>query len=257
MAGGALMARLLISLLALFLVIGCAAPFGKRSHDKQRVLIFSHSTGYRHDSIAPAVPALRAVIEALGAEAVHSEDPTIFSRTGLREIDTIIFVSTTTDPANPASEWLKGSRREALQNFVRAGHGILGIHAAADSHYHWPWYGRLIGAYFRHHPPGTPEGRLTVLDTDHPSTRSLPREKARVDEWYFFKDVQPGSRPLVRLDPRSIGEAQADPAPISWAREFEGGRVFYTALGHTSESYQDAYFLEHVRGALRWTLRRN
>lgn len=257
MAGDALMARFLLALIALLLVTGCTAAFGERPAAKQHVLIFSHSTGYRHESIAAALPALRTLVEAEGAQAVQSEDPDIFSDEGLRRIGTIILVSTTTDPKDPASEWLTGARRDALQKFVRSRRAILAIHAAADSHYHWPWYGRLLGAYFRHHPPGTPEGRLAIVDGAHPSTRGLPREKKRADEWYFFRDVEPDSRLLLELDARSIGAAQQGSAPMSWAREFEGGRIFYTALGHTSESYREPYFLEHVRGALRWTLRRD
>jgi hypothetical protein len=249
--------RFLFTLLALVLMTGCAATTRELSPAKQRVLIFSHSTGYRHESIAAGVPALQRLIEAEGAEPLHSEDPAIFAADRLRGIDTIILLSTTTEPKAAASEWWTGPRRDAFQNFVRSGGGVLGIHAAADSHYHWPWYGRLIGGYFRRHPPGTPKGRLIVVDSGHPSTRGLPKEHARVDEWYFFQAFEPGSRLLLNLDPRSIGEEQAGPSPMSWAREFEGGRVFYTALGHTPESYRDPYFLEHVRGGLRWTLRRN
>lgn len=254
MAGCALTLRGWLLLLLIAMLADCTSLGEAPMPD--RVLIFSHTTGYRHDSIEVARPALQALVQAEGAEAFLSEDPALFSGEGLRGLKTIILLSTTTDPKNPASEWLTGSRREALQAFVRGGGSIVAIHAAADSHYHWPWYGRLIGAYFRSHPPGTPVGRLSVVDRSHASTRSLPASHSRADEWYQFKEFDPASRLLVTLDPASIGEA-GTAQPISWTREVEGGRVFYTALGHTAESYSDPYFLDHVRGGLRWALGRD
>ena len=241
-------------LLALILLGACASYAGSSPKGARQVLIFSHTTGYRHESIEPGKAALKALVEAQGARAVLSEDPEVFAPERLRDFAAIIFLSTTTDPKKRESEWLTGPRAEALQGFVRSGGGIVGIHAAADSHYFWPWYGRLIGGKFQRHPPGTPSGRLTVVDPRHPSTRGLPVQHERADEWYYYDDFDPTSRLLVTLDPASIGEPDANPNPISWTREIEGGRVFYTALGHTSESYSNPYFLRHVAGGLHWTL---
>ena len=78
----------------------------------------------------------------------------------------------------------------------------------------------------------------------------------RTDEWYYFDDYDPTSRLLVTLDPASIGEKDVNPNPMSWAREVDGSRVFYTAMGHTKESYSDPWFLRHVADGLDWVLRR-
>lgn len=240
---------------ALLLSVG-AASLARGEAVGPRVLVFSYSTGFRHGSIAPGVAALKALGAREGMTIVGSEDPDIFSAEGLSGFDAIVLLSTTTDPEDPASEFLTGARGAALQGFVRGGGGIVAIHAAADSHYRWPWYGKMIGGHFERHPVGTPNGRLKVVDGAHPSTVGLPASIERVDEWYYFADYNPEARLLITLDPASIGEADVNPNPISWAHEFEGGRVFYTAMGHTDESYADPYVVDHIAGGLRWAVRR-
>jgi len=242
---------LLLAFAALMLGSGTAAARG-RPH----VLIYSGSTGYRHASIEPGVAALKSLCAREGIAADASEDPNVFSDERLRSYQAIIFVSTTTAPDKPESEWFVGPRRDALQAFVHRGGGIVGIHAAADSHYHWPWYGRMIGAHFLKHPKGTPEGTITVVDPNHRATRGLPTTARKVDEWYYFDDYDPTSHILITVDPQSIGQDDANPNPVSWVRTFEGGRVFYTAMGHTVESYSDPFFLRHVAGGLNWVLKR-
>lgn len=234
---------------------GMIAPGAAAAKDP-RVLIFSHSTGYRHASVEAGVAAVKALGEKAGMTMVASEDPDIFSTKGLEQFDAIVFVSTTTKPKEPDSEWFKGSRAEALQAFVHRGGGIVGIHAAADSHYHWPWYGRLMGGRFVSHPKGTPEGVVTIVDPKHPSAKGLALSVKRVDEWYYYDDFNPQVRLIAVLDPQSIGEKDVNPNPMSWSQEFEGGRVFYTAMGHTVESYQEPWFLKHLEQGLKWVLRK-
>lgn len=258
MARGARTVRLISSLVAsLLLLAACAAPRPEPAGTLagQRILLFSHTTGYRHQSIAAGRAALERLIAEQGGEAVLSEDPALFEAGSLRRFRAIVLLSTTTDPRDPASEWLTGEKREALQAFVRRGGGIVGIHAASDSHYHWPWYGEMIGGRFQHHPPGTARGRLAVADPQHPATERLPAAIEHSDEWYAIRDYRTGSRLLLKLDAASIGEAGAA-WPMSWTREFEGGRIFYTALGHTPETYEQPFFLDHIRGALRWVVER-
>ncbi len=245
--------RLLMLTLGTIAMAGAASAADARG---ERVLLFSHSTGYRHASIEPGI----AAIQGLGARErmtiVPSADPGIFTPERLKGFDAIVFLSTSTDPKKPESEWFVGPRRDALQGFVRRGGGIVGIHAASDSHYHWPWYGRMIGGYFVSHPPGTPVGTVKVVDRKHASTRKLPATIRRADEWYYFQDHNPETHVLVTLDPASIGEKDVNPNPVSWTHEFEGGRVFYTAMGHTNETYADPNFLKHLAGGLGWVMKK-
>jgi type 1 glutamine amidotransferase len=220
------------------------------------ILIYSGTTGYRHDSIPAGINAVMAIARKRGLDVVATENPSVFSEDSLNRFRAIVLLSCTTDPKNPRSEWLVGDRRKALQQFVRRGGGIVAIHAAADSHYYWPWYGRLIGARFARHPPGTPRGIVHVTARANPAVAGLPVTARRKDEWYYFDDYDSTSRLLITLDPASIGEKDVNPNPLSWLRVVDGGRVFYTAMGHTKESYSDPYFLRHVANGLDWVLRR-
>jgi uncharacterized protein len=243
--------RPLIGLALLALASGAFAAAGKA-----RVLVYSGSTGFRHDSIPAAVAAVKKLAEKAGYAVDTSEDPAVFTADTLAAYKAVVFVSTTTDPKKPDSEWFTGARRDALQGFLAAGKGVMGLHAAGDSHYHWGWYGQMIGGYFERHPKGTPKGTLTVVDAKHPATAKLPKTITLEDEWYYYKDFDPTARVLVTVDPKSIGNGEADvnPNPIVWSKEFGGGRVFYNGLGHTAESYEVPYLQELITGGLNWAV---
>ncbi len=166
--------------------------------------------------------ALQAIGKKMGVTMVTSADPDIFSTDGLKGVTAIILISNTSRKADPTSEWLTGTRRDALQAFVHRGGGIVGIHAAADSHYNWPWYGRMIGGYFQRHPKGTPEGTVTVVDPGHPVMKGLAPVSRHVDEWYYYDDYDPRLHLLATVDPASIGEADVNPNPVAWVHAIRG-----------------------------------
>src|SRR5215831_5054590 len=193
--------RLSIGLLTASLAcVALLAPaFGR---DKPHVLIYSGSTGYRHASIPAAVAAIKEMGAKAGYVMDATEDPEVFSAEKLAGYKALVLVSTSTDPNKPESEWFTGSKRDALQGFLKAGKGIVALHAAADSHYNWGWYGQMIGGYFDHHPKGTPKGVVTVVDAKHPATAKLPKTLERHDEWYYYKDFDPTVHVLVTIDPK-------------------------------------------------------
>ena len=236
----------------LLLICGSAAS---AQEEPGAILIFSHTSGYRHDSIPAGTAAIGALARDRGLAVETSEDPAVFSRESLARFRAIVLLNTTTDPKDPASEWLVGERREAFQDFVAHGGGILAVHAAADSHYHWDWYGKLIGGRFAHHPQGVPQGTVSVHGHAEPN-QGLPETVERIDEWYYFYDLDPRSNYLMTLDPASIGQRDVNPNPVAWTREVGGGRMFYTAMGHTSESYAEPFFLRHLGNGLDWVLAR-
>lgn len=240
--------------LPFLLLLSCSTP--QQEPTGPAILIFSHTTGWRHDSIPAGIDALTDIAQQRKLVVVASEDPAIFSTAELKRFRAIILLSPTTDPKDPRSEWLLGDRRTALQQFVTAGGGILAIHAAADSHYGWSWYGKLIGARFARHPPGTPQGSVSIVAPNHPAMCGLGRAVTRADEWYFFNGYDAQSKLLITLDPASIGEPANSPAPIAWTRQVDGGRVFYTAMGHTKESYSETWFRQHLANGLDWVLQR-
>jgi type 1 glutamine amidotransferase len=247
--------RSLYGLVALtFAALGFSLP--SAAAKKAHVLIYSGSTGYRHESIPAAVEAVKGMAIKAGYTVDATEDPEVFSAEKLKAYKAIVLVSTSTDPKKPESEWFVGAKRDALQGFLKDGKGIVALHAAGDSHYHWPWYGKMIGGYFERHPKGTPKGVQTVVDARHPATAKLPKTIERNDEWYYYKDFDPTMRVLVTIDPATIGEGEADvnPNPLVWCHDYGGGRVFYSGLGHTSESYNEPYLVTLITGGLTYAV---
>jgi len=152
----------------------CTATGGR-----PRVLLFSKTAGFRHDSIPAAVEALRDEGGRAGFDVRATEDAAVFTDAGLTAVDVVVFLSTTGDV-------LDDDQQAAFERFIRAGGGFVGVHAAADTEYDWPWYGRLVGAYFAGHPAVQP-ARVVVADRGHPSTSMLPLHWTRTDEWYSYK----------------------------------------------------------------------
>ena len=226
---------------ALLASSAAAAP----AEPRLRVLAFTKTAAYRHGSIPAAVRALRELGSANGIGVDATEDAGVFSDAGLRRYDVVAFVLTTGDV-------LGVEQQAAFERFVRAGGGFVGVHSAADTEYGWPWYGRLVGAYFRDHPPVQAAAVDVVPRT--PSTGRLPRRWLRTDEWYNFASRPAASVEIVaRLDETSYepgGGAMGADHPIAWAHAYDGGRAWYTGGGHTSESYSEPLFRAHLLGGI-------
>jgi cytochrome c len=208
------------------------------------VLVFSKTTGFRHDSIPQGI----AAIEALGTEhafAVDStEDATWFSDAVLARYKVVVFLSTTGDV-------LDTGEKAAFERYIRSGGGFVGIHSASDTEYGWPWYGRLVGAWFASHPQ-IQRATVHIANPDHPSTKGLPTRWERTDEWYNFRSNPRGAvQVLATLDEATYsGGAMGADHPIVWCQEMDGGRSWYTAMGHTKESYAEPLFRLHLLGGI-------
>lgn len=212
------------------------------------LLVFTKTSGYRHDSIAAGTEAISEFAQGsgLGITVTESTDP--FTDEGLAGFGAIVFLSTTGDLLDEAQE-------SALVRFIRGGGGFVGIHAAADAEYGWPWYGQLVGARFANHPPGLHQATATVRNREHPSTRALPERWPRTDEWYNFEENPRGRvNVLVTLDETTYQGGTMGDHPIGWCQNFEGGRSFYTGGGHSSEAFSEPLFREHLFGGIRWSL---
>lgn len=220
-----------------------------------RVLLFTRTAGFEHESIPAAVDALRSLAAEAGVGIDVTDDPAVFTPADLGDYDAVVFLMTTGDV-------LGDEQQAAFMEFVRGGGGFAGVHSATDTEYGWPWYGQLVGAYFAGHPsnPGVRQGTLLVRTDDHLATRGIPESWVRSDEWYDFRDVQPGSTTLLDIDETSYKTPAETPRPtpraIAWIREFGGGRSFYTALGHTTESWDEPLFRSHVWGGILSVARR-
>jgi type 1 glutamine amidotransferase len=243
--------------------LACLACLGacRTSPAPRGLLIFSKTAGYRHDSIPQGVALFQQLATQLGLEPHATEDAAVFSPQRLAPFAAVVFLNTTGDV-------LDDDQQEAMRAWMtRSGAGFLGVHAAADTEFDWPWYQSLVGARFHSHPPVQP-AELIVADRSHPSTTHLPARWLRTDEWYDFHACPgPDARVLLLLDETTytgattVASGRCATHPAAWCRELEGPgdrrvRAFYTAGGHTREAYAEPAFIEHLRGGLRWTLRR-
>jgi type 1 glutamine amidotransferase len=227
------------------------APATRPAGDALSVLVFTRTTGFRHDSIEDGVAAVRRLGAANGFTVEATEDPTRIEEAALGRFQVVVFLSTTGEPLDPAQQ-------EALRRWVERGGGWVGVHAAADAMYDWPWYGDLVGTWFRRHP-SVQRATVRVTDRDHPSTRSLPAAWTRSDEWYDFRDNPRGRvRVLAVVDESSYqGGAMGADHPVIWCHQQGRGRSWYTALGHTRASWSEPLFLAHLLGGIRWAAGRD
>jgi cytochrome c len=210
-----------------------------------RLLIFSKTSGPRHDSIAAGIDAIERLGATNGFAVDATEDAGSFVASKLAGYDVVVFLSTTGDVLTP-------DQQGAFEEFIRDGGGYVGIHAASGTEYDWPWYGGLVGAYFLGHP-APQDATLLVEDHAHESTAHLGDTWNRFDEWYDFRD-DPRDRVhvLLSVDPASVPASQTvGDHPIAWCHDYDGGRAWYTALGHTNESWAEPAFLQHVLGGIQ------
>jgi len=241
-----------LSLLALIaMVLGLlpttALPAAAHDEHEFHALVFSKTAAFRHDSI----PAGIAAIEQLGEEhnfAVDAtEDATAFNDTNLANYDVVIWLSTTGDVLND-------QQQAAFERYIQGGGGYAGVHAAADTEYDWQWYGSLVGAWFDSHPANQ-TANIKVSDRAHPSTDHLPAQWERYDEWYNYRSNPRGDvHVLATLDESTYNPesgAMGPDHPIAWCQEFDGGRSWYTGGGHTTESYSEPEFVEHLLGGIQ------
>ena len=249
--------KIILSILgAVILVIGLYFIWAQPDRGA-RVLLFSKTADYArgaptyyHQTIPTARAALTEIAFENGMVADTTTDASFFTDEILSRYNAIVFMYTIGDALDDAQQ-------EAFMRFIQAGGGYMGIHSASDTEFKWPWYGRLVGGYFINHP-AIQAAELSVVDRDHPSTRSLPETWTRTDEWYNIRYTNPDVNVLITIDESSYDPADhepgPDPHPLAWYHEFDGGRSFYTALGHVEESYSEPLFRDHISGGLRYAV---
>lgn len=214
------------------------------------VLVFSKTAAFRHQSIDAGKKALAKMAGEKGFGVTFTEDAGQFSEATLKRYNTVIFLNTTGDVLN-------NEQQSAFERYIQAGGGYVGIHAATDTEYEWPWYGKLAGAYFLDHPMpnNVQKGKFIVALKNHWATKGMPDEFERSDEFYSFKDISPKINVLLTIDEKSyVGGKNPDYHPMSWYQEYDGGRAFYTAMGHTDETFSEPLFLNHLWAGIQYTV---
>lgn len=214
---------------------------------KKRVLVFSKTAGFYHKSIPVGIAAIQKLGRENSFEVDTTKNAELFTPKNLKKYAAVIFLSTTGDVFNE-------TQQAAFEQYIKKGGGYAGIHAASDTEYDWPWYGQLAGAWFISHP-AQQMATLNVINTNTIATSHLPAEWKRKDEWYNFKDIGNNLHVLIKIDENSYkGGKNGDNHPMAWYHNFDGGRAFYTGLGHVDEAYADPLFLKHILGGIQYAM---
>ncbi|MBV1851592.1 ThuA domain-containing protein [Catellatospora tritici] len=235
------LAAALVAMVATMLV-GPATPAAAAPLTK--VLVFSKTAGFRHSSIPNGIAAIQALGSANGFTVTATEDAAQFNAANLAQYQVVVWLMTTGDV-------LDATQQTAFQNYIAAGGGYVGVHAAADTEYDWPWYGGLVGAWFSSHP-AIQNAQVRVETPVNVSTAHLPSVWTRSDEWYNYRtNPRPNVRVLMNLNEASYTGGTMGDHPITWCQNYGGGRAWYTGLGHTEASYTDTNFTKMLLGGIQ------
>ncbi|MBO6525084.1 MAG: ThuA domain-containing protein [Balneolaceae bacterium] len=239
-----------------FLFIALAIPSLINAQPQFKALLFTETAGWHHQSINEGVTAIKKLGQRHQFQVDWRGNSGVFNNSEqLMSYDVIIFLSTTRDVLNEEEQ-------ANMEAFIQAGKGYVGIHAASDTEYEWEWYTQLVGRMFKTHPANQTT-RVTVLDSDFPGMERMPESFLWTDEWYEFGEEKvEGLNYLLSIDESyydlkapwsdTASEGMGDFHPVAWYHEFDGGRSFYTALGHMADTYTDKIFLEHIYGGIYW-----
>ncbi len=251
------MRRLIILLVALLMTGTMSFSQKKKEFDKPiHILVFSKTAGYRHASISSGIKMLYDQSPKQNWVITATEDASLFTDDFLNTFDVAVFL-------NPTGDGLNEDQQEAFEKWIKQGKGFVGIHAATDFEYDWPFYGNLVGAYFLTHPPAQ-EATVIFENFDHPAMKPFKGKKSytTIDEYYSFKkDPRDHVHVLAHLDESTIKKSSNDKwkmgdHPVIWWTDKNGIRMFYTVYGHTAEAFQDPLIIEHITNAINWAAKR-
>lgn len=216
------------------------------SAPQRQILVFHKTAEFRHDSIEPGIQTLQALAADLSFEVIATEDATAITPESLQSVDVVVFLNTTGDV-------LDESQQMALEQFIQAGRGFVGIHSAADTEYDWDWYGGLIGAFFESHPEPQ-EAFVDIVEPEHPVVADLSERFARFDEWYNFQSRPDSNVTILATVDESTYEGgdMGEPHPIVWANEYDGGRAVFIGFGHTAETFEELDMRTLLANAVDW-----
>ena len=216
-----------------------------------KALLFTKTSGWHHESINAGVTALRKMADEQYFDLQWHANASKITDKQLKKFDAIIFLSTTGDILNE-------EQQGAVERFIQSGKGFVGIHSASDTEYKWPWYQKLVGRNFVTHPK-IQTAKLKVENRGFPGLASMPDEFLWTDEWYQFSDAHVENlHYLLSVDESSYDaktkkfKGMGDFHPVAWYQNYDGGRSFYTGLGHMDSHFQNSLFLNHLYGGIYW-----
>ncbi|MBK8188711.1 MAG: ThuA domain-containing protein [Cellvibrio sp.] len=232
------------------------APLVVENLQSAKVLVFSKTKGWRHDSIPEGINTFNKLAQQEGFSVVATEDSAIFNDKDLQQFNAIVFLNTTLDI-------LDANQELAMERYIQAGGGFVGIHAAADTEWEgdWFWYRNLVGAVFKNHPmqpSNVQQATVKAITSDSPLLNKISAEYSIADEWYNYRDIYTGLNVLQEVDEKTYqGGEHGDHHSITWMHEYDGGRAFYTGMGHRAETFQNAEFQQLLVNGLKYAVGKN
>ena len=249
------MKRIITGFLLLLLTMAACTPQPDR--ERMNIAVTTQTEGFRHANIPVAINTLKKLATENNWQLIHTEEPNYFKKESLDTLDLIVFLQTT-------GNIFGDEQKQAIEQFVEKGGGLLTIHSGTVTENDWKWYIDNLGAVFIGHPP-VQEGKLIIEDRNHPSTDFFPDSVWIIeDEWYFFdRNPREDVHVLISIDELSndvdnnkwfdrVDQRMGD-HPLVWYKYVGQGRIFQTALGHPEELYSDPFFIKHLKGAIFWT----
>lgn len=241
--------------LILLLIIQAGILLPAAAQKQFKALLFTKTNGWHHESINEGVNAIRALATQHYFDVEWHEDPTRFNDRFLEQFQVIIFLNTTGDILN-------AEQQQAFEKFIRGGKGFAGVHSASDTEYDWEWYTKLVGRMFVIHPV-IQTAKLKIVDNSFPGLHGFTDGQLWTDEWYEFGPERiAGLNYILAVDETSYnagvqwgekkGRGMGTFHPLAWYHDYDGGRSFYTALGHIPANYSDPSFLNHLYGGIYW-----
>jgi type 1 glutamine amidotransferase len=217
--------------------------------NQSKILVFFKTIPYFHESIPMGINAIRKLGEQHGFGVDATNIASDFTLNNLQQYSAVVFLSTTGEVFNT-------EQQTAFQSYYRTGKGFVGIHAAADTEYTWPWYNGLLGGYFGSHPSQLQNATLNIVDQNFIATKHLPKQWKRFDEWYNFQKTHWDKvNVLITIDETSYyGGDQGKVHPMSWYQNYDGGRSFFSQLSHQIDSYLDTVFLQYLLGGIQYAM---
>lgn len=249
-------------IITLFLVLSIISTVSFAQENQQKytnpinILVFSKTEGFRHASISSGLKMLYDQSKIQNWIITATENDKLLEDDFTSNFDVVVFL-------NPTGDAIEEDAQSSFEKLMNRGKGFVGIHAAADCEYDWKFYGNLVGAYFKTHPPAQ-EATIVFESHDHPAMKPFEGMESYTtfDEWYAFKEnPRSNVNVLATLDETTIKKFNNEDwrmgdHPIIWWREKDGIRSFYTGFGHTHEAFQDEKIIKHITNAINWAAKR-
>lgn len=250
------MQKIFILILLTFTAFSCSQPQKVDGNGKKILIYTKNGKGYVHENIAASVAAIQELCSEEGIETEVSDDPAVFTPENLTRFDALYFCNSNNKGFDTEAQ------KKAFQDYCRSGKGFAALHSANATERQWPWYWSLVGGKFIRHAPYQ-KFDVVVIDPDNPSTAPLPARWTVEDECYYSYELNPDIHVLLAADMTTVedegkaeypGETFGERFPLCWCHKFEGGRQWYSALGHNPDFYKDETFRAHLKGGILWII---